>query len=496
MIRDLVAGIDSSTQSCRVLLRRRDNGAFVAQAQAPHPPTTPPRSEQAPEAWWNALTACLGELRDYLGRIAAISVGGQGHGLVLLDEADRSLRPAKLWNDTESAPDAEALLARLPAADWANRTGSVPAPALTISKLAWTERHFPGLVNRARRILLPFDYIAYRLGGHAVTERGGASGTGYFNPFTNRWDLALADLAVPGLDWAAKLPDLLPSNGAAADVLDTSDLGGLTGATVGAGTGDNMAAALGIALAPGDTVISLGTSGTIYGLTETGVRDVTGAINGYADATGAFLPMITTLNAAKVTDTMRRLLAISPDDFDDLALTAPAGADGLVLVPYFDGERTPNLPGATGALHGLRTTVTRAGFARAIIEGVLCGLLEGGDLLARHGVRQDGRLILTGGAARSRGYRQVLADLTGRPVWISPLTEAAAAGAAVQAEAALTGGSTAEIAAAWAPPLEVAAEPDRAAAEAAPAVRQAYREAAQAAVAAHRSTQSGRRTAP
>ena len=488
MTRDLVAGIDSSTQSCRVLLRRRDGGAFVAQAQAPHPPTTPPVSEQAPEAWWAALMSCFAELRDFLSRVAAISVGGQGHGLVLLDGADRSLRPAKLWNDTESAPEARALLDLLPAVAWARRTGSVPAPALTISKLAWTEHHHPGLVAAARHILLPFDYIAYRLSGHAVTERGGASGTGYFNPFDNSWDLELAELAVPGIEWPAKLPDILPSNAAAGMVHDQAELGALTGATVGTGTGDNMTAALGLAVKPGDTVISLGTSGTIYGLTETGVRDATGAINGYADATGAFLPMVTTLNAAKVTDAMRRLLEVSHETFDELALSAPPGADGLVLVPYFDGERTPNLPGATGALTGLRTTVTRAGFARAAVEGVLCGLLEGGDLLAQHGVGQDGRLILTGGAARSKSYRQVLADLAGRPVWICPLTETGAAGAAVQAEAAVTGASTADIAAAWAPQLEIGAEPDAGAVEEAPAIRQAYREAA--AAAAHHATQS------
>lgn len=488
MTRDLVAGIDSSTQSCRVVLRRRDDGAFVAQAQAPHPPTTPPVSEQAPEAWWTALMTCFTELKGFLERIAAISVGGQGHGLVLLDGADHSLRPAKLWNDTESAPDARALLELLPAIAWARRTGSVPAPALTISKLAWTERRHPGLVAKARRILLPFDYIAYRLSGHAVTERGGASGTGYFNPFDNSWDLELADLAVPDIEWAAKLPDILPSNGAAGKVPDSADLGGLTGATVGTGTGDNMTAALGLAVKPGDTVVSLGTSGTIYGVTETGVRDATGAINGYADATGAFMPMVTTLNAAKVTDAMRRLLDVSHEVFAELALSAPPGANGLVLVPYFDGERTPNLPNATGALTGLRPTVTRAGFTRAAVEGVLCGLLEGGDLLAQHGVKQDGRLILTGGAARSKSYRQVLADLTGRPVWICPLTETGAAGAAVQAEAALTGASTAEVAAAWAPALEIAAEPDPAAVAAAPGIRQAYREAA--AAAAHPATQS------
>ncbi|MDQ0392694.1 xylulokinase [Labrys monachus] len=483
MARDLVAGVDSSTQSCTVQLRRLDDGAVVAEARAPHPPTTPPLSEQAPEAWWDALRACLAQIEGYLPRIAAISVGGQGHGLVMLDGADRSLRPAKLWNDTQSAPDAERLLKALPASEWAERTGSVPAPALTVSKLAWTERNHPGLVARARRVMLPSDYIVYRLAGRAVTERGGSSGTGYFDPFRNAWDFALADLAVPDIDWSAKLPAIVASNERAGIVGDAAGVGALAGAVVGAGTGDNMTAALGLNVLEGDIVVSLGTSGTIYGRSSTGVKDVTGAINGYADAADGFLPMVTTLNAAKVTDAIRRLLGLSYEGFDELALEAPLGSDGLVLVPYFDGERTPNLPDATGTLLGLRSTLTRACMARATIEGVLCGLLEGGDLLARHGVPQGGRLILTGGAARSKAYRQILADLTGRPVWVCPLAETAAAGAAVQAAAALTAAATDAIAAAWAPALEIAAEPMGADPG---AVRQAYRQAAAAASATQR----------
>lgn len=197
MSRDLVAGIDSSTQSCTVVLRRIEDGGVVAQTRTPHPVTTPPRSEQAAEAWWEALLAAFGELGAYQSRIAAISVGGQGHGLVMLDGEGKSLRKAKLWNDTEAAPDAHRLRERLPPQEWARRTGSVPAPALTISKLAWTERNFPGLVSRARHVLLPSDYIVFRLTGRAITERGVASGTGYFNPFANCWDLELAGMAVP-----------------------------------------------------------------------------------------------------------------------------------------------------------------------------------------------------------------------------------------------------------------------------------------------------------
>jgi xylulokinase len=478
LVRDLVAGIDSSTQSCTLLLRRLDGGAVVAEARAPHPRTTPPRSEQPPQAWWTALEACVAQLKEHLPRIAAISVGAQGHGLVLLDADDQPLRPAKLWNDTESAPDAEYLLTLKPAPEWACRTGSIPAPALTISKLAWTERNYPGLVASARRIMLPFDYLIYRLSGNAVTERGGSSGTGYFNPFENRWEPELADLAVPLATWQSRLPEIVPSDARAGSVRESANLGELADAVVGAGTGDNMSAALGLWLRDGDTGISLGTSGTIYGRTGVGICDASGAINGYADAAGAFLPMVTTLNAAKVTDAVRSLLDVSVDAFDELVLSAPAGSDGLVMVPYFDGERCPNLPGATGTLSGLRSVTTRGGLARSAVEGVLCGLLEGGDFLAAHGVTEYGRLILTGGASRSRAYRQVLADLTGRTVWICPLAETAAAGAAVQAAAALLNVPILEIAAAWAPALEIGAQPQPAALAASGVVRDAYRAAA------------------
>lgn len=470
MKRDLVAGVDSSTQSTTVVLRHRDDGAVVGEARALHPTTTPPVSEQDPRAWWHAFEAAAATLGDDLKRVAAISVGGQGHGLVMLDEDDAPLRPAKLWNDTESAPDARRLCASIPPAEWAQRTGCVPGPALTVSKLAWTERCHPGLVGRASRIMLPSDYIVYRLCRRAVAERGGLSGTGYFNPFINEWEPDLAAAAI-GFDLSERVPEIVPSSAAAGEVKE----GALAGAVVGAGTGDNMTAALCLGVRDGDIVISIGTSGTVYAVTPVAVRDPSGAIDGYADASDRFMPMVTTLNAAKVTDTFRRLLNVTPSWFDDLALACPPAEPRPVLVPWLDGERTPDLPDARGTLHGLRTDVRREGFACAVVEGVICGLLQGLDHLRAHGVADHGRLILTGGAARSRAYRQLLADLAGRPVHLSRAVEAAAAGAAVQAEAALGERPLDEIVEAWAPPMDVVAEPrDDGRAE----VRQRYDDAA------------------
>ena len=458
MARTLVAGVDSSTQSSTVVLRQLADGKVVGEARAPHPPTNPPRSEQDPASWWNALMDALKQLQPQLDQIAAISVGGQGHGLVLLGKDNVALRPAKLWNDTEAAPDAARLRKLLPPADWAERTGSVPGPALTVSKLAWTERCFPGLIGRAAHVMLPFDYIIYQLSGNKVTERGGCSGTGYFNPFSNKWDLELAGLATPGID-SNKVPAIVESAQAAGKVTQIP-FSELNGVLVGPGTGDNMAAALGLGIEEGDTVMSLGTSGTVYSVTPVGIKDGSGAINGYADTTGRFMPMVTTLNAAKVTDCIRRLLGVSIQEFDSLALEPRQANESLVLIPYLDGERTPDLPDATGRLLNLRSNSTQAQVARAAVEGVLCGLLEGLDLLAKQGIRLDGRFILTGGAARSKAFRQTLADLTGEPIWVATVAEAAAAGAGVQAAAALFGEPISKIARRWAPDLELAAEPD------------------------------------
>jgi xylulokinase len=477
MQRHLVAGIDTSTQSCTVVIRRLDDGAFVAEGRAPHPATTPPCSEQDPRDWWTALLAAFGQTAAFVPSIAAISVGGQGHGLVMLDSADEPVRPAKLWNDTESAPDALRLLEALPTADWVARTGSAPGPALTVSKLAWTRRCEPEALARAERIMLPADYLVYRLGGRAVTERGGSSGTGYFDPVSNRWDLALADLAAPGLDWERLVPTIIASGEAATQVPVVAGLETLAGAVVGAGSGDNMTAALGLGIRDGDTVISLGTSGTVYTVTARQVNDPSGTINGYADATERFLPMVTTLNAAKVTDFFRRLFGVDTQRFDAMALAAEPGSQGVVVVPYLDGERTPNLPHASGQVTGLRSDTTAGQIGRAAVEGVLCSLLDGRDRLRAAGARMDGRLILTGGAARSRAYQQILADLSGETVHVSQQAEAAAAGAAIQAAAALTGRTTETIARDWAPGLVHAADPHPKVDAA--AIRSAYRTAAE-----------------
>jgi len=253
-----------------------------------------------------------------------------------------------------------------------------------------------------------------------------------------------------GVDWSTRLPRVLAPTEAA----------GESGrALVAPGTGDNMAAALGIGLTPGDVAISLGTSGTVFAVSETPTFDASGAVAGFADATGRFLPLVCTLNATKVTDAVARLLGVDHDRLDALALAAAAGAGGVTVIPYFDGERTPDRPDATGTIAGVRSGVTRDQLARAAYEGVACGLLDGLDALRAAGVAVDGELVLVGGGARSRAFPQVFADLTGRPVRVTGVGEPAAAGACVQAAAVLHGRDPVEVAKAWAPADGVVVQP-------------------------------------
>jgi xylulokinase len=433
----LVAGIDSSTQSCKLEVRDADTGGLVRSEQRPHSPTTPPRSEQHPAEWWAALTSLL----DEHGRdVAAISVAGQQHGMVVLDDERQILRPAKLWNDTESAPQADALVRAWGAEAWADAVGTVPVASFTVTKLAWLREQEPQTFARVAHVLLPHDWLTLQLSGELVTDRGDASGTGYWSPTTGCY---VADaFALLDLD-----PDVAPTVLAPGGVAGTHH-----DAVVAAGTGDNMGAALGLGLREGDVAISLGTSGTVFAVSGEPTHDASGAVAGFADATGRFLPLVCTLNATKVTDAVARLLGRSRDELELLALACPPGAGGVALLPYFDGERTPNLPDATGTLHGLRSDTEPAQLARAAYEGVACGLLDALDALRDAGVpTDDGRLLVVGGGARSAVYPQLLADLLQRPVEVPEPAEYVARGACVQAAATLTGRDLATVAQEWAP---------------------------------------------
>jgi xylulokinase len=471
----LVLGVDSSTQSTKVELRDADDGTLVGSARAPHTDVHPPRSEQDPDAWWEALCLATAEATaDGSHAVGAVSVAAQQHGMVVLDGDGRVVRPAKLWDDTESAPEAAAMVAALGPATWARRTGSVPVAAFTVTKLAWLARHEPDNFRAVHSVLLPHDYLTYRLTGRQVTDRGDASGTGYFDPATGAWLPDLLEQVVGPCDWPSRLPVVLgptevvgPVAGSGESGLDVGPVG-----AVGPGTGDNMAAALGLGLDPGQVCISVGTSGTVYTRCDRPTGDPTGAVAGFADAAGGFLPLVCTLNATRVTAATARLLGVTHAGLDDLALAASSGASGLTLLPYLDGERVPDRPDATGLLAGIRSDVTREDLARAAVEGVVCGLLDGLDALSAAVPVDEGPLLLVGGGARSSAVRRVLADLSGRPLLVPDEDEAVATGAAVQAAAVLTGRPLAEVQAAWRLGGGTLVEPDGSVDAA--AVRQAY----------------------
>ena len=426
----LVAGIDSSTQSVKVVVHDADTGDLVREGSAPHPDGT----SCPPERWWDALLKASAGLLD---DVAAVAVAGQQHGLVALDDAQAPVRPALLWNDTRSAAAADALVAELGAQAWAEAVGSVPVAAFTVTKLRWLAENEPELARRVTSVLLPHDYLSLRLGGVLATDRGDASGTGYWSPATGEYR---PDLVRHAFGRDVQLPRVAAPH---EPIGHTPQ-----GALLGPGTGDNMAAALGLGIGAGDVVVSLGTSGTAFAVSDTATADASGRVAGFADATGRFLPLACTLNAARVLTAVATLLGVDLEAFADLALSAPAGAGGLVLLPYFDGERTPNLPGATGSLHGLtRSNLTTPNIARAAIEGVLCGLADAVDALRAVGIKPS-RLWVIGGAAANAAVQQVAATLADLEVYVPAPAEYVARGAAWQAAWVLGGGVRPH----WAPP--------------------------------------------
>ena len=426
----LVAGIDSSTQSTKVLLVNADDGTVVGQASAPHPDGT----ECHPDRWWDALSAAG---RGLLERAEAVGVAAQQHGMVTLDDNGAVVRPAMLWNDVKSAPQAAAMVQEFGGpAEWAERTGSVPTMSFTVTKLRWLAEREPEHAARAARVMLPHDWLSWRLAagstpdGEPVTDRGDASGTGYFSPADGTW---LPDFAARALGH----PVALPRIAAPAEVVGRTSWG----AAVSAGTGDNMGAALGMGLLGGDVAVSIGTSGTAYAVTSAMTADPSGLICGFADATGRFLPLACTLNAARVLDVTARMLGVDAAGLSDLALKASPGADGLVLLPYLDGERTPNRPMANGVLRGLTTSnATPENLARAAVEAVLCSLADAIDCLRPCGIT-PGRVVLTGGAAKSEAVRLIAPTVFGLPVVVPEAAEYVVLGAARQAAWALSGQS-------------------------------------------------------
>ena len=437
----LVAGVDSSTQSCKVVIRVAETGALVREGRASHPNGT----EVNPAVWWTALNEAITQAGG-LDDVAAISVGGQQHGMVVLDKDGRVIRDALLWNDTRSASQANDIVTKFGAQVIADLTGSVPVASFTATKLLWLKQNEPENALKVAAVCLPHDWLTWRLAGYGpadesklgpdlsalTTDASDASGTGYFNPTTGEYVNEILEFV---LGHVPITPRIIKANQEAHSMFYANG----SPLLIGAGAGDNAAAAFGVLAKAGDVVVSLGTSGTVFAVSATSTHDNSGAIAGFASASGEFLPLVCTLNAARVLDSMASLLGVDHDELGNLALQASPGSDGVVLVPYFEGERTPNLPHAKAGVHGLTLkNNTRANLARAAIEGMLCGLTAGLQALETAGVKTD-RVILVGGAAANPAVQQIAAEVFGIPITVPAPGEYVANGAARQAASILLG---------------------------------------------------------
>ncbi len=423
----LVAGVDSSTQSVKVVIRNAHTGELVRSGRASHPSGT----EVDPMHWWTALQEAI-ESAGGMDDVAGISIGGQQHGMVALDESGEVIRPALLWNDTRSAEAAGELndeYEKLHGGEpLSNAVGSRLVAAFTASKVRWLADNEPDNASRLAAVALPHDWLSWKLSGSTnisdlFTDRSDASGTGYFDPVTSQYRRDVLALALRD-----ERQIVLPK------VLGPFEIASRTpgGVAIGVGCGDNAGAALGVGTQAGDVIVSLGTSGTAFSVSKTPTHDKRGYVAGFADATGQYLPLVCTLNAARILDAGAKILGLSHEEFGQRALSAVPGADGLTLLPYFEGERTPDRPSATGALTGftLRNS-TPENIARAMIEGMLCGLVDAVSQLESQGVSVT-RILIIGGASKNPAIAPIASSLFGKPVFLPQDGEYVADGAAYQ----------------------------------------------------------------
>lgn len=436
----LYVGIDSGTQSVKAVVLDLETGRIVAEARAPHRMIgglPPGHMEQHPQEWVSAMDTAVGEVASRVdaSRVRAIGVSGQQHGFVPLDGKGAVIRPAKLWCDTSTSAECAILTRRMGGAAAVIRATGLPfLPGYTAPKVLWLKRHEPANFRRLRHVLLPHDFLNLHLTGNYFMECGDASGTALLDVRRRRW----SDAAIEAVD--GRLSGLLPAVSASHEPCGTlrgelaSRYGFPAGTIVSAGGGDNMMGAIGTGnVSPGAVTASFGTSGTIYAHARRPVVDPKGEIAAFCSSTGGWLPLLCTMNVTGVTERVRSLFGWSLAELEQAAASAPAGADGLTLLPFLDGERTPNLPRGTGVYFGLdRRTLSQGHLARAAIEGATFGMAYGLGRLRTLGISPR-EIRLTGGGARSALWRQVAADVFAVPVVAMAQDESAALGAALQA---------------------------------------------------------------
>lgn len=436
-------GIDSGTQSTKALIVDGDTGKIRGVATHAHnliAGLPPGAKEQDPEVWIDAtrktVRAAMRKAKARPTDVLGIGVSGQQHGFVALDEAGRVIRPAKLWCDTSTATQCEHLIRKIGGLQRViELTGNSIPPGFTASKILWLKQAEPKNFARLATVLLPHDYINFWLTGERTMEHGDASGTALMDVKTRRWSEPVLSAIDP--DLASLLPPLQGSDQPAGKVRPEAarQLGIAPGALVSAGGGDNMMGAIGTGnTRPGIVTASFGTSGTIYGYSARPVIDPDGEIASFCDSTGGWLPLLCTMNVTVATELVKRLFSLDNDALRALVRQSPPGADGLLLVPYFEGERTPNVPNGTGIFFGLRdATFTKAHMARAAMEGATLGMNYGLNRLCALGLRPK-EIRITGGGSKDAEWRQIMADVFATPVVAMQTSEGAAYGAALQAK--------------------------------------------------------------
>lgn len=441
MTDQLFIGIDSGTQGCKAVVLSRDRAEILAECSSPHPLIENDRGgrEQDPAVWLTAMTEAVGSALQGLGKeqVKAIGVSGQQHGLVPLAGDGSVLRPAKLWCDTETVSQCRTITERLGGEQaTVAAIGNMVAAGFTASKVLWLKEHEPENYRRLRHILLPHDYLNFWLTGNICAEHGDASGTAFYDVRNRRWSQA-ALAAIDGeTDLAAMLPPLIEPHQPCGTIRPevAATLGLRPDTLVAAGGGDNMMAAIGTGnVHPGVVTASLGTSGTIYAYSATPVIDGQGELAAFCASSGGWLPLVCTMNVTVATELVRKLFGLDLAAFNQAIASAPPGSGGLILLPFFNGERTPALPRATATLHGMTgVNFTMPNICRATMEGVTFGLRYGAEVLERNGIVAR-QLRLVGGGAKSAPWRQLMADVFATEV-VSPVTaEAGALGAALQA---------------------------------------------------------------
>ncbi len=445
-------GIDCGTQGTKALILDTRSGKVLGHGSAPHTLDAQAngRREQDPAQWVVAFETATAQALQEAGidgqLIEGIGVSGQQHGLVLLDANGQVLRPAKLWCDTETTAENDRLQQYLGGEQGSlARLGVVIAPGYTVSKLLWTKEHFPQLFQRIDSILLPHDYLNYWLTGRRCSEYGDASGTGYFDVRSRQWDLQLLHQIDSSGRLQAALPELLEAHEAVGRIRPeiARRLGISADAMVASGGGDNMMGAIGTGnIVAGEITMSLGSSGTVYAYSETPVINPSSEVATFCSSSGGWLPLICTMNLTNVTGAVRELFELDLAGFNRLVARAPIGAEGVLMLPFLNGERVPALPHAQGSLHGLTSTnLNQANLCRAAVEGTTFGLRYGLDLLRASGLPCHS-IRLVGGGSKSPLWRQIVADIMAVPVICTDEPEAAALGAAIQAAWCVGAGAT------------------------------------------------------